>query len=61
MLNLSTPRRSRYLLSYVYLLDGGTVLRRFVGLGKRATARRAERCRAALVTGQGSGGASSQR
>lgn len=51
MLVVSTPRRSRYLVAYAYVLDGGTVLKRFVGLRKRAIASRAERCRAALAAG----------
>jgi hypothetical protein len=45
MLNLSEPRRSPILLSYVFLLDGGTVLRRFIALRASTATRKAEICR----------------
>jgi hypothetical protein len=50
MLNLTRPRRSPILLSYVLLLDGGTVLRRFVALRGKVASRRAEEYRHRLMS-----------
>jgi hypothetical protein len=49
MLNLSQPKRSPILLSYVFLLDGGTVVRRFVAVRGRIATRRAETYRQRLT------------
>jgi len=49
MLNLSQPKRSRILFSYVLLLDGGIVLRHFVALRASTATRRAETCRQNLL------------
>lgn len=49
MLNLTRPRRSAILLRYVLLLDGGTVVRRFVALRGKVASRRAEKYRRSLM------------
>jgi hypothetical protein len=43
MLSVSRPRRSPLGLKYVYLLDGGIVVRRFWALTADAASRRARR------------------
>lgn len=43
MLNVSRPRRSPLGLEYVYLLDGGIVIRRFWSLTADAASRHARR------------------
>jgi|BarGraNGADG00212_1021973.scaffolds.fasta_scaffold28479_2 hypothetical protein len=49
MLNLSQPKRSPILLNYVFLLDGGIVLRRFVAFRASTARRRAEAYQQNLV------------
>jgi hypothetical protein len=43
MLNLTRPRRTVLGVCYVYVLDGGTVLRTFRALTPRAATRKATR------------------